>query len=190
MTESELRTLMQHQPDQGRQALFETYYHYVYAIAFRRINGIGTHEDVEECVIDVFLEIFARFDTIGSGSLKSYIGTVTRNMASNVCRYLLAKSRKTEPLDEEAAVELPSAEDVAASAEQAELQHRLLQSIDALGEPDSVILIQKFYYGRSAGEIARIIGKSPAFVRNRCSRALKRLRTAFSDYGKGGDQHE
>ena len=182
MTESQLHMLMQQQPEQGRRALFDTYYHYVYAIAFRRINGIGTHEDVEECVIDVFHETFARFDTIGSDSLKAYIGTVARNRACNTCRYLLAKSRKSEPLDEDAAAALPSAEDVAASAEQAELHHRLVQSICALGEPDSVILIQKFYYGRSAGEIARIIGKSPAFVRNRCSKALKRLRTELSEF--------
>ncbi len=181
MTEPQIRLLMQHQPEQGKRALFDTYYHYVYAIAYRKISGIGTHEDVEECVIDVFLDIFTRFDTIGSGSLKAYIGTAARHMASNTCRYLLAKSRNAEPLDEAAVLALPSGEDVAASAEQAELTQRLLQSIEALGEPDSVILIQKFFYGRDAGEIAGILGKSPAFVRNRCSRALKRLRAELSD---------
>ncbi|MBR3630558.1 MAG: sigma-70 family RNA polymerase sigma factor [Oscillospiraceae bacterium] len=181
MTESQIRSLMQFQPEQGEKALYETYYRYVYAIAFRIIHPVGTHEDVEECVIDVFLEIFRHFAAIREGSLKTYIGMTAKNRAVNAHHSILARAKRTEPLDENEAADLPAALDVAETAEQKELTQRLLQSIKALGEPDSVILIQKYFFDRNASEISRIIGKSPAYVRIRCSRALKRLRPVLED---------
>ena len=181
MTEPQIRSLMQNQPDQGEEALYETYYQYVYAIAFRIIHSVGTHEDVEECVIDVFVEVFRHFDAIREGALKNYIGMTAKNKAISAYRSILTRVQRTEPLDEDAADALPSDLDVAETAEQKELTQRVLQSIHALGEPDSVILIQKFFFGRNATEISRIIGKSPAFVRIRCSRALKRLRPVLED---------
>ena len=56
MTEQQIRSLMEHHRERGEEALFETYYRYVYAIAFRIIHSLGTCEDVEECVIDVFVD--------------------------------------------------------------------------------------------------------------------------------------
>lgn len=181
MTEEQIRTLMEEDPQQSERTLFEEYYSYVYAIAFRKISGTGTREDVEECVIDVFLEVLQRFPGIREGSLKAYIGTTAKNKALNVCRALSAKSRQTESIDDVNGLALVSGQDVAASAEQAELSRRLFGCIRDLGEPDAAIIIHKFFYGRSAGEIARILGTNPAQIRNRCSRALKRLRTALSD---------
>ena len=188
MTEGEIRSLLYHDPERGEQALFDTYYNYVYAIIYRRICGIGTHEDAEECVIDVFLEVLKHFDSIRDGSLRAYIGTVARNRASNLCRYVSAKSRSTESIEEIGQV-YASEQDVEDEIEQSELTERLLSCIAALGEPDATILIQKFYYDRNAREIASVIGKNPVWVRNRCSRAIKRLRKAFADLHEGGDHH-
>lgn len=181
MTESQIRALLQSHPEQGEKALFDTYYSYAYAIVLRKIDGIGTREDAEECVIDVFLEVFRHFDDIRTGSLKAYIGTIAKNKASNVCRAAMAKSRRTESLDAEHAKELPSGQDVAAETEAAEQTRRVLQSIAALGEPDATILIQKYYYNRNAIQIAAMLGLKPALVRNRCSRALKKLRKELAD---------
>ena len=179
MTEQQIRSLMAQQSEQGEQALFDTYYSYVYAIVHRKLCGAGTREDVEECVIDVFVEVFRRYDTIGEGALKAFIGTVARYRALNMVRYVSAKSRRTEPLDD--AAELSSGQDVEGSVEQAELTDRLLGAVAALGEPDATIIIQKFFYGRNAREIAAVLGKDGAWVRNRCARALKRLREALQD---------
>ena len=59
----------------------------------------------------------------------------------------------------------------------------MLEKTDELGEPDSTIIIQKYFFGRSSKEIARIVGMSPAAVRVRLSRALKRLRRALEELG-------
>ncbi|MBQ3947049.1 MAG: sigma-70 family RNA polymerase sigma factor [Ruminococcus sp.] len=50
-----------------------------------------------------------------------------------------------------------------------------------LGEPDSIIIIQKYYYERNAKEIGRLIGMNAAAVRMRCTRAIKKLRSLLSD---------
>ena len=131
MTEGEIRSMLREDRSRGEQALFEKYYSYVYAITFRKIHDYGTLEDVEECVIDVFVEVFRRLEDIQPGSLKAYIGTTAKHKASNVCRTLSARMRQTESLEES----LASGEDVAAAAEQSEQIGHILDAIAALGEP-------------------------------------------------------
>ncbi|MCR4647214.1 MAG: sigma-70 family RNA polymerase sigma factor [Oscillospiraceae bacterium] len=180
MTETQIRSLMYHDPKKGQRALFDEYYTYVYAIAYRKICGIGTREDVEECVSDVFHEVFRQVGNISEGSLKAYIGTVAKNKAINVCRYVCARSRRAESLDE-FEQEYASDQNVEQDVEQSELTDRLLSCIEELGEPDATIIVQKYYYDRKSYEIAAMIGKNPAWVRTRCKRILKRLREALAD---------
>lgn len=177
MTEKQLRALLQSDPARGEKAVFDEYYSYVYAIAFRQLNGTGTREDVEECVIDVFLEVFQRIDSIQDGSLKAYIGMTARNQAIDRSRSLSVRNKHTTTLDEKIA----SPQDVTHDAEQAELSRRVYNAIRNLGEPDAAILIHKFYYGRNAVQIAKILGMKPSTVRNRCARALQKLQSVLDD---------
>ena len=136
MSEEQIRSLMQHDRETGERAIYDAYYTYVYAIVYRRISGIGTREDVEDCVIDVFLEVFRHFDMIHESSLNAYIGTAAKNKASNLCRRLTSRSRRTEPL-EQSDTEYASEQDVEHEIEQSELTDRLLACIAQLGEPDA-----------------------------------------------------
>ena len=67
-------------------------------------------------------------------------------------------------------------DNVARSAEESELRRLRYEKVDELGEPDSTIIIQKYYFGRSSKEIADIVELSADNVRVRCSRAIKRLK--------------
>jgi RNA polymerase sigma factor (sigma-70 family) len=73
--------------------------------------------------------------------------------------------------------------DVAAEAEKNELSEQLLKCISELGYPDSVIIIQKYYYSRSSKEIAEMTGLNAAGVRVRCGRAMKRLKKLLEENG-------
>lgn len=181
MTEELIRASAAHDRNAGARALIDTYYSYVYAIVYRRLCGIGTHEDAEECVSDVFLDVLGSLPAVREGSLQAYIGTVARNKAINACRALTAAKRRTASLDEEGLPEPQSLEDIAAGAERAEQTRLLLDAIEQLGEPDATIIIQKYYYDRNASEIGRILGMNPITVRSRCARALKKLRTLAAD---------
>ena len=91
------------------------------------------------------------------------------------------KAERSTSLDSEEFGELPSDQNIAADTEQKELTRRLLDAIEALGEPDSAIIIQKYYLGRNAGEIGRALHMHPVTVRSRLHRAIKRLRRELSD---------
>ena len=180
MTDAQLCELIRNSPETGNRALFDQYFNYVYAIVCRILGSCGTPEDVEECVADTFAEVLFRLEGINADSLKAYLGTTAKHKALNACRTLSVQNRRTVPM--ESVEELPSEQQVEQAAEDAHLRRMLLDSIKSLGEPDSSIVIQKYYYNRKSAEIAEITGLTPAAVRKRCSRAVKRLRQELSEF--------
>lgn len=178
-TETEIRYLLKTHPEQGERALFDLYYHYVYTIMYHRLSGIASREDLEECVIDCFTEVFLHVNPDYDGSLKAYIGTVAKHKAINTYKQLQTSAGRRADLSEygeEKLNQLSSGEDIEASVEQTEQTQILLDCIAELGEPDATILIQKFFYDHNASEISRIVKLHPVTIRVRCSRALKRLK--------------
>lgn len=182
MTEAELRSLTAGAPEAGFRALFAQYKGYVYAIVWEHLRAVGTKEDAEECVSDVFAEVFLHFPEIREGALQGYIGTAAKRQAIDCFRRLTAK-RRAGTLSETAALTVPSAEDVEAEQLRNETAAALLESIRTLGEPDATIVMQRYYYDRSAGEIADTLGMKPTAVRVRLSRALKRLKQHLTAAG-------
>ena len=62
MTGSELRELLSSSPADCHRALMKEYGRYVYSIVFNKLRSCGTQEDIEECVCDVFADIFIKFE--------------------------------------------------------------------------------------------------------------------------------
>ena len=87
------------------------------------------------------------------------------------------------PIDGEEAVSVPSPERVDELAEKNEASHALLDAVKSLGEPDSTIIMQKYYYGRSSSEIADFVNLKPAAIRKRMSRAMEKLKKILTDMG-------
>ncbi len=182
MTHSEYRLLLKADKAKAQQALFNEYLNYVYAIVFNRLRSCGTREDIGECVIDVFMEVFSSYDHRDDlfGDIKGFIGVVAYRKSTTRFRQLY-KNRANISLDDEHTDDIPSYENIAENAEQSELHRTLLELIKSLGKPDSTIIIEKYYYGRSSAEIGRLVHLSPMMVRVRSSRALKKLRKLLSD---------
>ena len=181
MTEETLRAQVIRSKENGFRLLFQQYQSYVYTIVWSRIKEVCTKEDAEECISDVFAEVFLHFDEILPGALQGYIGTVAKRTAIDCFRRHTAK--KNADLPAEDAADRPAPDDVAAEAERAEQYNALLEAVRSLGEPDATIVIQKYYYDRSAKEIAASVHLQPVNVRVRLNRALKRLKTLLTDDG-------
>ena len=64
------------------------------------------------------------------------------------------------------------------------MQAAIYERIKSLGEPDSSIIIYKYYYSKSSNEISELLSMKPSAVRMRSSRALKRLKKILSDIVK------
>lgn len=178
MTDSEIISLMERSPQQGHRALFEEYYSYVYSISVNILRGYGSAEDVEECVVDSFASVTKN---INGEALKPFIGAVTRNKALNMRRDLSGGLGRNISINSDEFGELPSSERLEQNVEDSERTALILQRIKELGEPDSTIIIQKYYYERNAKEIGRLIGMNSAAVRMRCTRAIKKLRSLLSN---------
>lgn len=176
MTDNEIMSLMRETPPQGQRALFDKYYSYVYSIVNRIISGFGSTDDSEECVIDVFASVMMKLRPDAECSLKSYVGAVARNAAISMRRSLVAKTGRNISADEDSMAEIADEEDIEKNNDKSETSELLLSKVSELGPPDSIIIIQKYYYDKSSKEIAEMVGLNPTAVRVRCGRAMKRLK--------------
>ena len=179
-SEPELRAAVKASREEGFRQIFQQYCGYVYAIVWNRISGVGTREDAEECVSDIFSDIFLQFDRIEEGKLQSYIRTVTKRTAIDKFRSLSA-SPDTVSIEEQEMQEVLSELDVEQEYDAADLRRVLLDTINALGEPDTSIVMMKYFYELKSDEIAKTVHMSPAAVRMRLSRAMKRLKNLLND---------
>lgn len=181
MTHSEYRLLWEADKARAQQTLFNEYLNYVYVIVYNRLRGCGSREDIGDCVIDVFMDVFSSYDhkSDKDGDIKGFIGTVAFRKATNYYRKLCRNGARVS-LDEYAEV-IPSDENIAESAEKDETRTILLDLIESLGKPDSTIILEKYFYGSSTHDIAKIVHLSSITVRVRCSRALKKLRKLLAD---------
>lgn len=176
----EYHLLMAADKSRAEQLLYDEYVNYVYTIVFSHLRSCATREDINECVIDVFMDVFTFYEKgdIISDDMKGFIGTVAYRKSAAYFKKLCRNS--SVPLDDMADT-IPSDEDITQNAELNELRGILLDMIERLGEPDSTIIIQKYFYGRSSREISKIIPMSPVMIRVRSGRALKKLRKLLSD---------
>lgn len=183
MTDNEYHKIYDKDPSAAQTALFDEYLNYVYAIVYNKLRSCGSREDMEECVGDVFSAVFISYDRNGKfdGDLKGFIGTIASRTAIQMYRKLVRHS-DTVYLEDELN-ETADTERVEERTERNAMQRTLLRLIKSLGEPDSDIILQKYYYNMNSNEIADKHSMSPASVRMRCSRALKKLKDLLSTEG-------
>ena len=172
MTHEEYRRLTESDEDNAQRRLFQEYFSYVYTIVHNRLSGNFSREDIEECISDVFADVYSSYDGGNqlTGDIKGFIGTIAKRKAIGYFNRNSEKNRISLSID-----------DV-----KKEMSKTLLMHIENLGEPDSTIIMEKFYFGRKSGEIAEIVSLSPPAVRVRCRRALKKLRKTLSKTELGG----
>lgn len=146
MTHEEFCRKMQFSPEQAHKELFESYYNYVYTIVFNRLRSSARREDIEECVCDVFVDVYIYYDTNRkiSGDISGFIGTIARRKAAELYKKSFLRA-DTVSIDDEAAQQLSSEQNIEIEAEEQERHKLILDKIEALGEPDATIIVQKYY---------------------------------------------
>ena len=185
MTDKELRSEMDRSVENGQRMIFDEYCGYVYAICANRLRNIGTNEDIEECVSDVFAAVFRHFDNPAdkNGDIKGIIGTIAKRHAIDFFRRLSRRYGKTVPIDDELSAVLQSEQRVDDAAEKAAVCKTILNCVERLGEPDSSIIAFHYYYGKTSKQIASLVGLSEAAVQKRMSRAREKLKKLFIEAG-------
>ena len=176
MTDELLLSEINKNPSKGFSLLLSEYSPLVFKICRAVLVPVGTNEDARECAADVFSDFFKnreKFD-ISKGSIKSFLAFSAKNKAIDRYRKLKRENEKTVPLDE--AESLSSPVRVFDESEKKERSRLVKEAVLSLGEPDSTIIIRKYFFGETAEEIGEKVLLSPQAVQKRSRRALQKLK--------------
>ncbi len=177
MFDSVLLKLIKTDKNKGLLNLIDQYTPLVYTVVKSKISSVCTAEDIEETVSDVFNAFYNQAERVdlSKGSIAAYLVVIAKRKAIDVFRKA-SKNAEVKLLDDEnEAIELSDSFDLEDEVQKKELRNKLLSVINALGEPDSTIIIHRFYLGESYKDIASVTGLSDDNVRKRLSRALRKI---------------
>lgn len=102
---------------------------------------------------------------LSKGSIAAYLMTISKRKAIDVfCKSIIHYEAK--PVDDEGElIDFPDDFNLEDEIQQREMRSRLIAIIKSLGEPDSTIVLHRFYLRESSKDIAHITGLSDDHVR-------------------------
>lgn len=162
--------------------VIDKYSRLLWPIADAVLQTVGSVEDVEECVADVFISLWEHPEKYvpERGSLKTFLCILTRSRA--IDRYRELSRAQTLPLEEAALAESAGLQEALVSAE---TRRELLAAVKALREPEREILVRRYYYNQKPRQIALALGMTVKQVDNALYRTKRDLRQALSGKGVG-----
>jgi RNA polymerase sigma-70 factor (ECF subfamily) len=154
----------------------------VYAVVKGKLaESFCVSTDREDCVADVFSEFYTELDKYDPklSSLKSYLCVLARYHAADVVRKRKRKCGDISIDDEDNLLQIADEVTIDSDLADEELRREVFGAIKDLGEPDTSIIIRKYYFGESSKEIADALKLTVSNVDTRTHRALNKLRNLF-----------
>jgi RNA polymerase sigma-70 factor (ECF subfamily) len=142
------------------------------------LKDVGTSEDIEECISDVYLSLWRKpkaFDT-RKGTLKTFLAAVAKNKALD--RYRQLTKSKIVELNEAVA---SNDDDLFEYIAKEEMYSELYDAIRALSEPDKEILVRRYFFDEKPAGIAQKTDLPLKEVENRLYRSKQKLRKMLGD---------
>lgn len=149
----------------------------MWSIASAILKHVGTVEDIEECVADVFVYLWenpAKYNP-ERGTLKSFLAIVARSKATDKYRQL--SRQMVLPLDDRLLSDTLELTDTLLSQE---TKRALIAAITSLTELDRDIIVRRYYHEEKPKEIAFALDISVKQVENRLYRTKLRLKELLS----------
>jgi RNA polymerase sigma-70 factor, ECF subfamily len=165
----------------------ELYQRYAPAILAYLLRNIGSREDAEDLLLDVFLAVLEKRQSadVDEQRLATWIWVVARNKAVDYHRRHKHRTHRDLQTVRETLYE----NDEQAPEQMAlknEAYQKLHTTLRELPEFQRDIILLRFGHGLSCGEIATVIKKSEGAVRMALHRTLKLLRTLYTRNDEGG----
>ena len=177
MFDSALIKMIQSDKNKGLSNLIDQYTPLVYTVVRNKIYSVCSAEDVEEVISDVFITFYNQIERVdlSKGSIAAYLMVIAKRKAVDKFRKA-SENQEIKLLDEDDEfLDLPDSFNLEDEIQQRDIRQKLISIIHALGEPDSTIIIHRFYLGESSKEIAAVTGLGNDNVRKRLSRALRKI---------------
>ncbi|BCZ47663.1 DNA-directed RNA polymerase sigma-70 factor [Clostridium gelidum] len=176
ISDIELLKLLNNKPETGLKMMMDNYMALIYTIIFNKLSGIYSKEDIEECVSDVFFEVFHYKNRIDlqKGSVKAFLAIIAKRKAIDM--YRKNKNNQHIPIDDVSETLYTMVDEVADSILLKESNLLLIDAIKSLGEPDSEIIIRKYYLYQSSKDISKNIGLKVNTIDKKVSRCMQKLK--------------
>jgi RNA polymerase sigma-70 factor (ECF subfamily) len=177
MTDEKLIDVLNTDSKIGLEQLMNDYIGLVYTIAYSKLHTVCTKEDIEELVSDIFFEFYRGINSLeaSKGSVKGCLSVLAKRRSIDAFRK--SRNRKYILLDDESfSDDIAGNENVEQNLLRNESNIELIKAINALGEPDSEIIIRKYYFEQSNKQIAEELKIKSNTVAKKASRGLNKLR--------------
>ena len=157
-------------------SIMEAYNKLLWVIVGGVLNGVGTSEDIEECISDVYVSLWRNPKAYNpsKGSLKTFIAVAAKRKALD--RYRQLTRVKIVELDD--AIHSTD-DDLLEYIIQRELYNELYEAIRSLKEPDKEILIRRYFFDEKPSGIADKTSLPVKEVNNRLYQSKRKLREAL-----------
>lgn len=152
-------------PSLSAQTLLE-HERFVRAVARGLLGDAHAAEDVAQ---DAWVRALQRAP--GAGSLRAWLGTVTKNLVHDARRRAERRAER-----EERAARVEAQESVDTAFERLSVQRDVVEAILGLGEPYRSVVLLRYYHELEPSAIAARLGAKPATVRTQLVRAHELLR--------------
>ena len=149
----------------------------LWPIASAVLKNVGTEQDVEECIADVFIDLWEHPDKYDAarGTLKTWLCMVARCKA--IDRYRVLFKHSTVPLEGAMMAGRMGMQDALL---QEETKRELVTAVNALADVEKDILIRRYYFEQKPREIAKALDMPVKQVENHLYRSKQKLRKAIS----------
>lgn len=157
--------------------IMERYTKLLWSVADAVLKNVGTSQDVEECVADVFIQLWQHPDHFNPqrGTLKSWLCIVARSRAQD--RFRKLSRCNTVSIDDVMLIGRMGVHDYIV---QEENKREVADALNQLSLIDREILIRRYYYEQKPREISLAMNLSVKEINNHLYRSKQKLRKAVS----------
>lgn len=159
--------------DKELERIIDRYSRLLWSVAAKILDRVGNEQDVEECVADVFIDLWnepQKFDR-SRGSMRTFLCLKCRSKA--IDRFRSLTSHLTEELDNDRAAEIVGPLDGLLLKESL---NALCSRIDQLDEPEREIMIRRFILEQRSSKIAGSMDLPVKKVENIVFRTKEKLK--------------
>lgn len=145
----------------------------VYSLIFRILGGQANKEDIEECVSDVFVDVWNKIESFDSskGSLKTWIFILAKYKALDYKRKLKQKYNIQELKDY-----IPSQTNTLDEVLRKSQIESVLEILNSVSSVDKNIFLMKYFYYESMDSIAGKLNLTTKAVENRLRRVRELMK--------------
>jgi RNA polymerase sigma factor (sigma-70 family) len=185
------------------EALIAQYSHELFYFIRLILDGVGSVQDAEECVNDLFIAVWREFDSFDPrrGALRTWLTMRAKYIALDRRRHLLRRNSSgalvVSQLEEQATAQDRPTPDgwgqersilgshaeasIDLLLEQRERRNELWRALERLPELDRLLVYLRYFYLASIEEVAARMGLSKHAVDTRLWRVRKSLREALQE---------